>query len=1202
MMNLPSRSRRILVVLSLILGGGGIAAFIFWPRSTPLPQPGSPTYDQYLRAFQVGVAAEDTVVMHLLAREKLDRAIELIPEEPAAWANRGLLNLRQSDVKHAAVDLRRAGALAPESGEVQALLGLLAERQGRLPDAVAHLRKAVETDPHNVALLFALADAVSKENKADSDAEYQRLMEEILKIQPNNLKVLVERARTAFKRKDMAAFKDTLTWLDRLASNWQPRTREALDAVHQAAAKTPQDVIIRVQFLGNFLQGERGFSLDARAVQPKPEAVGTPVHHFLRLKPVRPTPAPPDRELAFTLKAWLPPRPIPGLEKSKWDVVNAVWLMGEQQRAKLIDEANTNFGGLRVRPADTVKLAIILAQAREMHLVGPGVQTLLFPSGSKLVAPSAAGVLALDLNNDLRTTFVLAGAGGLRFFQQQAGGKLHDVTKQTKLPADVLQGDYYGVWAADIDLDGDLDLIVARRSGATLVLRNNRDGSFKTLETFASVKDARAFVWADLDNDGAADAVFLDAEGNLHAFANERAGQFSPWPFPKSLGTVLALTVADVNDDGVFDIVVLGSDGKLQRVSDQDQRKSWQVSELARWPGSKEAAPAAVTLHAADLDNNGAVDLVVAGPREAHVFLADEQGRFEILSAPIPLRVLAVVDLDQDGRLDFLGLSPEGRPMQALNGGKKPYHFRVLWPIANVKAEGDNRINSRGIGGEVEVRSGLVVQKQPITSPVAHFGLGEQSDVDVARIVWPNGLAQLEFELPKDRYLAAEQRLSGSCPFLFTHDGTGMKFAGDFMWGTPLGMYVNGQNTGDFPQTTEWLKIRGEQLVPRDLTTDYGPLGYYDVRVHANLWEADYFDQLALIVVDHPADTEIHVDERFFLTPTPPQLHVTTPARPVARAWDHHGQDATDLVRAIDGRYLDRCGRGRFQGITRDHWVEADLGDDAPKDGPLYLIARGWLHPTNSSINVAITQGRHPAPEPLTLEVPDGKGGWKVGRPALGFPAGKNKTMLIRLDGIDGTGVSRRFRLRTNMEIFWDFLGYARGLDAKLARLERPPPITAELRYCGILQMTQKGASSPEVPHYDKVSRGIQPWRDLTGYYTRFGDVRELLAKVDDRYVIANAGDEIALRFPVPDGPAAGWKRDFIWECDGWTKDGDLNTRHGNAVLPLPAHGVKMSHRVPAWLEEDPVYRRFPEDWKTYHTRYVTDEEFARGLRSYRRR
>jgi hypothetical protein len=148
--------------------------------------------------------------------------------------------------------------------------------------------------------------------------------------------------------------------------------------------------------------------------------------------------------------------------------------------------------------------------------------------------------------------------------------------------------------------------------------------------------------------------------------------------------------------------------------------------------------------------------------------------------------------------------------------------------------------------------------------------------------------------------------------------------------------------------------------------------------------------------------------------------------------------------------------------------------------------------------------------------------------------------------------------------------------------------------------MTQKDRSSPELPDYDKVQPGRQQWRDLTGWYTRYGDVRELLAKVDDRYVIANAGDEIALLFPAPAEPPAGWQRDFIWECDGWTRDGNPNTRFGTTVLPLPAHKVKGLNQPPGRLEDDPVYRRFPQDWLTYHTRYVTPADFERGLRTFR--
>src|SRR5207253_2847257 len=123
----------------------------------------------------------------------------------------------------------------------------------------------------------------------------------------------------------------------------------------------------------------------------------------------------------------------------------------------------------------------------------------------------------------------------------------------------------------------------------------------------------------------------------------------------------------------------------------------------------------------------------------------------------------------------------------------------------------------------------------------------------------------------------------------------------------------------------DWVKIRGDQLVPRD--------GYYDIRVNANLWETHFFDHMALIVADHPPGTEIFVDEKFSLAPMVPEVYLTTPPRPVAKAWDHHGTDVTEIVAKTAGRYLDPCGSGRLQGITYDHWVEGGLGDGGPARG-----------------------------------------------------------------------------------------------------------------------------------------------------------------------------------------------------------------------------------------------------------------------------
>ena len=112
------------------------------------------------------------------------------------------------------------------------------------------------------------------------------------------------------------------------------------------------------------------------------------------------------------------------------------------------------------------------------------------------------------------------------------------------------------------------------------------------------------------------------------------------------------------------------------------------------------------------------------------------------------------------------------------------------------------------------------------------------------------------------------------------------------------------------------------------------------------------------MVVDHPAGTEIFTDERFVVPPVKPAITTVAPPHAIASATDDQGNDVTDIVRKLDGKYLDTFGRGQYQGVTRDHFVEVDLGNDVPANGPLYLIAKGWLHPSDSSVNVAISQGQ----------------------------------------------------------------------------------------------------------------------------------------------------------------------------------------------------------------------------------------------------
>ena len=81
-------------------------------------------------------------------------------------------------------------------------------------------------------------------------------------------------------------------------------------------------------------------------------------------------------------------------------------------------------------------------------------------------------------------------------------------------------------------------------------------------------------------------------------------------------------------------------------------------------------------------------------------------------------RAASVADANADGRLDLIGVSADGRGFVASARGSKNYHWQLIRPRA-ANATGDQRINSFGVGGEMEIRAGLLVQKQLVAGPLA---------------------------------------------------------------------------------------------------------------------------------------------------------------------------------------------------------------------------------------------------------------------------------------------------------------------------------------------------------------------------------------------------------------------------------------------------------------------------------------------------
>ena len=1131
-----------------------------------LPARSSAEYNELVRIFYVGLAALQ-VGHDIQAESKLSQFTQLAPTEPAGWANWGLLALRQRNFDPAAERLERARTLAPDNDQIYYLLGLLESSRGKSSEASNALRKAVELNPRNLIATYALAEEMERQGDENGTAEFQRLMEQILAAQPDNLAALAELSRVAAKRGDAGTLKSAVSKISARSSAWPTEVQQQVVAVETAANSGDlRAAATRTTFLRNVLLRVPEYRRSLADIKPPPGEEAVPFTHFLRLESPIFTRAAADTAISFEVQ------PIQG-SNAKGDWTGAISLSG---------------AGAPV---------VAAASAQEVRLMSGA--NFPFPGGTSNVPPMSNGILPIDFSYDFKTDLVLAGAGGVRLLRQDSPSAFTDVTEKTKLPPNVINTSYTGAWDVDIEADGDLDVVLGSQQINPTVLRNNGDDTFAEVHPFNGISGLQGFAWADFDADGDPDAALIDGSGRLHVFSNERQGQFTERLVPANLPPVIAINVADVNNDGVLDLIAVQEAGVIVRISDKNEGKEWETAEIAKISGGADAyVRGKVRLLVADLDNNGGLDLVLASTSRpvadsrggASVWLSDEKGNLKPLDKSAgPSLVMDIVDLNGDGRLDLLGLSSDGQVQQAINKGAKNYHWQIVRPRAS-NAVGDQRINPFGVGGEMEIRSGLQVQKQSITGPLLHFGLGEEGTADVIRVVWPNGTVRAEFEVKADQEVLTEQRLKASCPFLFAYNGKQMEFVKDAVpWGSAIGLQINTLGSVKIAATGEWYKIGRDQLVPHD--------GFYDVRVTAELWEVYYYDYLALMPVDHPAGTEVFVDERFVVPPAKLGFTLVETPKKIERAIDDNGHDVTDTVTTLDGKALDTFGRGQYQGLTRDHYLELDLGDNAPKSGPLYLIGHGSIHDTESSVNIAITQGNRWRARSLSFEVPDGNGGWVVAQSNLGFPAGRKKTILFNLTDVFRAGTPRKVRLHTNLEIYWDKIEWAVGLPDTPTKTVQLSPTGVDLHHRGYSVIDRPDAGAPEIPDYNKLSGTKQRWRDLVGYYTRFGEVRELLHNVDDRYVIMASGDEMSIRFPEQPPPPAGWLRDFIIIGDGWIKDGDYNSTFSRTVLPLPYHAKQEYITPPNSLEDEWIYRRFPEDWQTYHTRYVTPDSFRNSLR-----
>jgi len=350
----------------------------------------------------------------------------------------------------------------------------------------------------------------------------------------------------------------------------------------------------------------------------------------------------------------------------------------------------------------------------------------------------------------------------------------------------------------DYDGDGWLDVFVGRLGSSVttnLLFRNQGNGTLAQVTTGILASDKGLGIldsaWADFDNDGRIDLVCGVTGPPNPFYHNEGGGEFTKVPntFPGSLwGT---LNYADFDNDGDFD-VWNGSweSGTILLYANRgDATFDRRTGVLSFTKGTWSSCTAW-----GDYDDDGWLDVAITGQGGVCLFRNQGNGTFAAVTAGSPVKDsgdttwCSWVDVNRDGFLDLF-VGTEG--FHTVGGLQRLYltnpttnHWLVVRPIGTVSSR-------TPVGAKVRIlatpnpnlnpnptwqlrqisASGMFASASYGDGHVAHFGLGDATNVQTLRIEWPSGAAQDLANVAADQMLtvweppavSAAVRADGAC-------------------------------------------------------------------------------------------------------------------------------------------------------------------------------------------------------------------------------------------------------------------------------------------------------------------------------------------------------------------------------------------------------------------------------------------------------
>ncbi len=236
----------------------------------------------------------------------------------------------------------------------------------------------------------------------------------------------------------------------------------------------------------------------------------------------------------------------------------------------------------------------------------------------------------------------------------------HDVSK-SHVPQLATRGRTMDAKPADLDGDGDLDMVLASEWAYNAILLNDGKGKFLdgTAERLPpNRRDSEDIAVADFDGDGDIDILFVSEDDQVNEYyINDGKGYFEDHSYKIPVtGKSNAVIALDVNQDGHQDLII-GNDGVNYCLINDGK---------GHWKEAPHFIPASTKttqdLEAGDVDGDGDLDIINGNEDGNELWINDGHGRFtdqttERLKADLEnweTREADFGDIDGDGDLDLL--------------------------------------------------------------------------------------------------------------------------------------------------------------------------------------------------------------------------------------------------------------------------------------------------------------------------------------------------------------------------------------------------------------------------------------------------------------------------------------------------------------------------------------------------------------------